>query len=229
MIRALFVSLAACLFVGNIHAQGPVLRVTHMAPAAEDADAVGDNLTGAGPFAPAWSSSDGYAHQLIFTTTTDESGSSATIVGTDADGHAQTESFGALPNNTTKESAKYFKTVSAITLSATVGSDTFDVGFVDEVVSPSIALNRNSGIGAKFFLDVTGTVNVDVQFTIADPALFADQEANKWVEPYTSLAAETADSTAVVAADPGYGWYRVQWNSYSTGGVVDLYASQPGP
>lgn len=221
--------LAVMSFAGARAEAQPILRATTMAPAAEDADAVGDGLTGAGPFAVAWSSPDGLAHQLVVTTTTDESSSNATIVGTDADGRPQTESFGALPNNTTKESTKYFKTVSSITLSATVGSDTFDVGIVDEVVSPSLPLNWQSAVGAKFFLDVTGTLNVDVQFTIADPALFADQDANKWVEPYASLTAETADSTSVVAADAGFGWYRIQWNSYSSSAALTLYAAQPGP
>lgn len=207
----------------------PILRKTIMAPAAVDTDAVGDGLTGAGPFAPAWTSPTvGGAHQLNFTTTTNESAITATIVGTDADGRPQTEAH-ALPNNTTNETTKYWKTVEAITLSATVGADTFDVGYVDELVSASIPLNYQSGVGAKFFLDITGTLNVDVQFTIADPALFADQSANLWVEPYATLTAETADSTAVVASDPGYAWYRIQWNSYSTGAQANLYAAQPGP
>lgn len=224
----LFVCLFACLCAVNVHAQ-PILRATTMTPAAVDTDIVGDGLTGAGPFEIEWSSSDGLAHQLVITTTTDESGSDATIVGTDADGRPQTESFGALPNNSTKESTKYFLSVESITLSSTVGSDTFDVGTVDEVVSRSIPLNFQSGVGAKFFLDVTGTLNVDVQFTIADPAIFADQESNKWVEPYATLTAETADSTGVVASDAGYAWYRIQWNSYSSSAALTLYASQPGP
>lgn len=205
-----------------------ILRVTSMVPANEDADIVGDNLTGAGPFAPAYSTSDRLAHQLIITTTTNESAITATVTGTDADGRAQSEAI-TMPNNTTVESTKYYRTVTAITLSATVGADTFDVGIVDEVVSASLTLNRESGVGAKFFLDITGTLNVDVQFTIADPALFVDQNSNLWVEPYSTLTAETADSTAVVAADAGYGWYRIQWNSYSSGASARLYASQPGP
>ena len=68
---------------------------------------------------------------------------------------------------------------------------------------------------------------MDVQFSIADSANFDDQNANVWVEPYATLTAETADSSAVVAADPGYFTYRIQWNSYSSGAVVKLYASQP--
>jgi hypothetical protein len=226
-----FVCLFVFLFASiAIHAQvGPILRVTSEAPADEDADVVSDDLTGAGPFTVNYATSDGLAHQLIFTTTTNESGITATLVGTDADGRAQTEAFGALPNNTTKESAKYFLTLTSITLSATVGADTFDVGIVDEVTSASIPLNWPSAVGAKFFLDISGTLNVDVQFTVADPALFADQSLNLWVEPYSTLVAETADSSAVVAADPGYGWYRIQWNSYSSGATAKLYASQPGP
>lgn len=223
----LFVALLAVCFSFAIQAQS-ILRLTTMTVAAEDADIVGDNLTGAGPFAPAYSTSDSLAHQLIITTTTNESAITATITGTDADGLTQSEAV-TMPNNTTAESVKYYRTVTAIALSATVGADTFDVGIVDEVVSASLPLNRESGIGAKFFLDITGTLNVDVQFTIADPALFVDQNANLWVEPYSTLVAETADSSAVVAADPGYGWYRIQWNSYSSGAIAKLYASQPGP
>lgn len=226
MKRLLFVCLAACVCF-SVHAQS-LLRLTSMVPAAEDADVVANDLTGAGPFAPAWSASDSLAHQLIITTTTNESAITATLTGTDADGRAQTEAV-TMPNNTTVETTKYWRTLTAIALSATVGADTFDVGIVDEVVSASLTLNRESGIGAKFFLDITGTLNVDVQFTIADPALFVDQNSNLWVEPYATLTAETADSTAVVAADPGYGWYRIQWNSYSSGASARLYASQPGP
>lgn len=228
MVRVLALLVAAILASSALAQGGAILRVTTQTVAAEDADVVADNLTGAGPFAPAYSTSDSLAHQLIITTTTNESAITATITGTDADGRAQTEAV-TMPNNTTVETTKYWRTVTAIALSATVGADTFDVGIVDEVVSASLVLNRESGIGAKFFLDITGTLNVDVQFTIADPEIFADQNANLWVEPYSTLTAETADSTAVVAADPGYGWYRIQWNSYSSGAIAKLYASQPGP
>lgn len=226
---ALLILALVSLFPVLAFAQGgAILRLTTMTVAAEDADIVGDNLTGAGPFAPAYSTSDRLAHQIIITTTTNESAITATVAGTDADGRAQSEAI-TMPNNTTVESGKYWRTVTAITLSATVGADTFDVGIVDEVVTASLPLNQASGIGAKFFLDITGTLNVDTQFTIADPALFADQNANLWVEPYSTLVAETADSSAVVAADAGYGWYRVQWNSYSSGAIAKLYVSQPGP
>lgn len=228
MIRLLGCMLAAILASSALAQGGSILRVTTMTVAAEDVDIVGDNLTGAGPFAPAYSTSDSLAHQLIITTTTNESAITATITGTDADSRTQTEAV-TMPNNTTVETTKYWRTVTAISLSATVGTDTFDVGIVDEVVSASLPLNRASAVGAKFFLDITGTLNVDAQFTIADPAGFADQNANLWVEPYATLTAETADSTAVVAADAGYGWYRIQWNSYSAGAIAKLYASQPGP
>jgi hypothetical protein len=217
----------AALLAAELEAQS-ILRVTTQTVAAEDADVVADNLTGAGPFSPAYSTSDSLAHQLIITTTTNEGAITATLTGTDADGRTQVEAL-TMPNNTTAETVKYWRTLTTIALSATVGADTFDVGIVDEVTSASLALNRESGVGAKFFLDITGTVNIDVQFTIADPAIFADQNANLWVEPYSTLVAETADSTAVVAADAGYGWYRIQWNSYSSGASARLYASQPGP
>lgn len=230
MARFLLTLALLALVASSAHAQGgSILRRTTLAPAAVDTDAVFDGITGAGPFTVSWTSpSTGAAHQLNLTTTTNESAITGTFVGTDADGRPQTEAI-TLPNNTTVETTKYWRTVASLTLSATLGSDTMDVGYVDELVSASLPLNRESAVGAKFFLDITGTLNVDVQFTIADPALFADQESNLWVEPYSTLTAETADSTAVVAADAGYGWYRLQWNSYSSGASSRLYASQPGP
>lgn len=229
MIRLLGCLLAAILASSALAQGGSILRVTTQTAATVDTDAVFDGITGAGPFTVSWTSpTTGGAHQLNLTTTTNESAITGTFTGTDADGRTQTEAI-TLPNNTTVETVKYWRTVTGLTVSATLGADTMDVGYVDELVSPSIALNRESGIGAKFFLDITGTLNVDVQFTIADPALFSYQDLNLWVEPYATLTAETADSTAVVAADAGYGWYRIQWNSYSTGAVAKLYASQPGP
>jgi hypothetical protein len=204
-----------------------ILRKTLMAPSTESANAYANDFTGAGPVTLLINQApDGLAHKLMFVTTTDESSIVATITGTDADGHAQVEAH-TLPNNTTNYTAKYFKTVTSITLSATIGADTMDIGYADEVVSESLSLNWESAIGAKFFLDVVGTLNVDVQFTIADPEHFKEQNANLWVEPYATLTAETADSTAVVAADPGYAYYRIQFNSYSAGAAVKLYVAQP--
>lgn len=223
----LFVALMG--FAGARAEAQPILRATTMTLANPDTDAVAADLAGEGPFAISWSSPDGLAHQLVITTGDDLSAIDAVIIGTDADGRPQREAFGALPNATTKESTKYFLTVSSIELDGDTGSEELDVGFVDEAVTRSWPLNYQSAVGAKFFLDVTGTLNLDVQFTIADPALFIDQESNKWVEPYASLTAETSDSSSVVSTDAGFAWYRVQWNSYSNGAAATLYVAQPGP
>ena len=204
-----------------------ILARYRFTPSTEDVDAYALNATGAGPVTLLINEApDQLAHKLLFVTTTDESLITATIVGTDADGRPQREAH-ALPNNTTNYTAKYFKTVTAITLSATVGADTFNVGYADEFVSPSIMLNWESAVGAKFWLDITGTINADVQFSIADPALFRDQNANIWVEPDSDLVAETADTSAVQAIDAGYVCWRLQVNSYSAGAGADVYVAQP--
>jgi hypothetical protein len=208
-----------------------ILSVLKLAPAAVSQNSWGDDVTGAGPWVPGTpATSDGLAHCVAIKNNTSNShaGKTLTIVGTDADDKPQTESGITGPaGSATVTSTKYFKTVTSVTPSATIGADTFDIGTANKVSSPTQWLNWKSAIGAKFFLDVTGTVNVDVDFSIADPAQFADQSAQPWVTPYSSLDDETSDSSAVVAADAGYAVFRLKFNSYSTGGSIALYVSQP--
>lgn len=202
-----------------------------------DTDGIFDGLTGVGP----WDSSDwkmstqvnggapdGLAHQLNLTSGDNLSGLTITVTGTDADDNAQTEDITG-PNNNTVESTKYYKTVTDVAASATLGSNTLDIGYVDEAVSPSIPLNYERDVPSNFSLDVTGTIDVDVQFTmcdISDRLNYADQEAYQWLEPSTSLAAETADSAAAIQIASGYTAARVQVNSYSTGAELQLFVSQ---
>jgi hypothetical protein len=202
-------------------------------PANVDTDGLADGITGAGPWDAAdfvtTDVPDGLAHQLNLTSAANLSAINFTLTGTDADDRAQVEVV-AGPNATTVETTKYFKTLTDVEASATLGVNTLDIGFVDEFVSPTIALDFLRNASSKFFLDVTGTINVDVQFTICDlgdRAHYADQEAYKWVEPAAALTAETADSSAIVEVGAGYTGFRVQVNSYTDTAELQLYATQP--
>ena len=98
---------------------------------------------------------------------------------------------------------------------------------MDEFVSPTIYLDWRRNVPSRYFLDVTGTINVDVDHSIADPGLFAEQSLIPWINLSASLLAETSDSTAFVEIAPGYTSARLQVNSYSNGAEVSLYVTQP--
>jgi hypothetical protein len=197
--------------------------------AAVDTDGIFDGITGAGP----WDSDDfnvgnppdGLAHQLNFTSGDNLSAITATVVGTDADDNVISEDV-ALPNNTTVESTKYFKTVTDLSVDATLGANTLDVGWVDEAVSETIELDQ--GKASYWQLDVTGTLSIDTDWSLK-PKNF-DRKPHPWVDGSgvaAGLDAETADSTAVVAVAAGYSTMRFRLNSYSTGAEFTAYMTQP--
>ena len=208
-------------------------------PAAADADGIADAL----PTGTAWSldddaewladsAGDTLAHQLVLTTAGNEPAGNAAIItltGTDADDNAITEAL-TLPNATTIESTKYFKTVnSAVTDAATVG--VVDIGWVDEFVSPTVRLDEQ--FQSNWQLDVTGTISIDTDFMVKDlystPKL-SDQQAEPWLDAVVStLDAETADSATAVVVPEGYRAMRFRVNSYSTGAEFAAYLSQRSP
>lgn len=199
-------------------------------PADESLTGFASNVTGAGPWTPtATHSGDNLAHQVSVRndTANNHGAKTLTLTGTDADGRAQTETMAAPGGSATVESTKYFLTLTQVAISATIGADTFDIGWVDEFVSPTIDLDWRLNAASKWFLDVTGTINVDVQFAVEDVRRLTDQNAALWVEPSSSLLAETADSSAIVEIGAGYTAARVQVNSYSSGAELTLYGTQP--
>lgn len=205
-------------------------------PANVDTDGLADGITGAGPWTLVGSAPnvlllggavpDGLAHQLNLTSTANLSGINITITGTDADDKPITETR-AGPNNTTVETSSYFKTVVSITASSTLGANTMDVGWVDEFVGPTVPLDWRRNVPSRYFLDVTGTISLDVDFLVQDPGALANQEAGKWLVVSSSLDDETADSSAFVEIGAGYTAFRVRVNSYTDTAEFTLYAAQP--
>lgn len=210
-----------------------MIRVIDIDPANESLTGYYSNMTGAGPFTmTANNSGDGLAHQVSLRndSANSKAGITFTLTGTDADGRPQTEAVTGPAGSATVESTKYFLTLDTIAVSGTLGADTIDAGWVDEVASPTYVLDWRRNVPSNYFLDVTGTCNVDVEFTVCDTtdtARYADQNAYKWLEVSTSLQAETADSTAFVSIAAGYTAFRVVFNSYSSGAEAQVYMTQP--
>jgi hypothetical protein len=169
-------------------------------PEDDDTDGIANDVTALEGVALTLASDgpgDGLAHLIIIT----PSGSISddfVITGTDADGVVQTET---LASNTTSAvtSVKYYKTVTEV-LAATLGAETVDIGWTDDIVSPTFPLNwRQQDFHVSLGVDVSGTIDYTVQHTfdplhpqehnVADPA----PSTFKWW-PHASLVTKTADT-----------------------------------
>jgi hypothetical protein len=181
------------------------------------------NVTGASWTLTATAATDGLAHQVSIKndSATDYSGThTITLVGTDANGKAQTETITAPAGSATVESTGYYLTLTSVTPSATINADTMDIGWVDEVASPTYPINWASPYATNVHVDVTGTINYTVQQTFAD---VLGGVTPVWTA-ITALENKTADvvSTAAVGATA----IRILVNSYSTTAELQMYTSQ---
>jgi hypothetical protein len=197
------------------------------APTAVDTDGIVDGATGAtsplslNGVAGGASANDGLAHQLNLTSAANISAITFTITGTDADGVALTEAI-AGPNATTVETTGYFKTVTSIAISATLGANTVDIGWVDEFVTPTIQLNTYAQ-GVSGNIDVTGTIDYTVQATNSDIRTRADDGEFNWfdvVDATIDLIDITADVQFGLGPIPS--GLRLKANSYSSSATAAL-------
>ena len=178
------------------------------------------------------SAGDSIAHQLVITTVGNEPAGNAptmTLTGTDADDHAITDAV-VLPNATTIETTKYFKTVTSATTGANATINTVDIGWVDEFVSPSIPLDEK--FQSNWHIDLTGTISIDTDWLVKDwtrTPILADQNAEPWLDGsgvQAALDAETADSTIAVVVLESYAYMRFRVNSYTDTAEFDVHFSQ---
>lgn len=139
---------------------------------AADTDGLGNEVTGATFTLTANSAGDSLAHKITVknNTATDHAAKTIALVGTDADGNAQTETLTGPGTSATVTSTKYFKTLTSATPSATIGADTFDIGWAADAVSPWVYVNeskRSSQCAIGFGCEVTSgspTYSVEHQF-----------------------------------------------------------------
>lgn len=187
-------------------------------PAAESLTGFASNVTGASFTLTATSSGDSLAHQVSVRndSATDHSAKTLTLVGTDQDGFSQSETISAPGSSATVESTKYFLTLTSVTPSATIGADTFDIGWVDEFVTKTLPTNWR-GHNSALRVDVTGTINYDIEQTFTDiqnvsaPFVWS-------VDDSTTQSGLTAGTTVLYEAHPRA--LRLKVNSYSTGATI---------
>lgn len=200
------------------------IKITYT-PANPDTDGLVDGATGAtSPVTQlATSAGDGLAHRLNITSGNNISALTITITGTDENGVAQTEDVTG-PNATTVESTKYFLTVTSVAISATLGSNTMDVGWVDEFVTPTVPFDYHVDDVAVRVV-VGGTINYSVNKTFGD-IYKASTVALEWSD--VTDPAGLIDMTSITASvergfDPIPTGLRLKANSYSNGATLDLY------
>lgn len=198
------------------------------------------NITGEGPFTMTATNSGDYdgvgnrlAHQVSLRndSANSKSGITFTLTGTDANGNAQVETMAGPGTSATVESTKYFATLETVAVSATLGADTVDVGWVDDVATKIYGLNWSQNVNAKMLYQEVGTVSsFDVQFTCADwkdTKLYPNPDDVPWITPISNLAAETGSNTAINDIPAGYTGFRCLITGYSSGAEAILYCSQP--
>ena len=193
-------------------------------PADANLTGLASNVTGAAFTLTSTSSGDSLAHQVSIRndSVTDHSGKTIALVGTDADGRAQTESVTGPGTSATVESTKYWLTLTSATPSATIGADTFDIGWVDEFTTKTIPLDWRSG-NAALNLVVTGTISYDLEQTFDD--IQTKTTAFTWsVDDSTTQSAQTSGQTILYRAHPKAVHLKI--NSYSSGAAITLSYTQ---
>ena len=192
----------------------------------EDLIGFASNVTGATFVLTANVVPDGLAHKISIRndSVTNHSAKTMTLVGIDQDGFALTQVIAGPGASATVQSLGYFLMLTSVTPSATIGADTFDIGWVDEVASRIIPIDYMSVNPASIFVDVTGTINYTVQQTLDNVLTSAAAaRAAQWT-PDTTAESRTADSIGSMLA--GSSAVRIIINSYSPNAELQFYVNQ---
>lgn len=185
------------------------------------------NSTGAATAPTTTATTDGLAHQVTLTSPAQATlaGVTFTIVGIDADGAPKTETGLVGPASaSTVTSTGYFKTVTSIQPSATMGALVVSVGIAAPSLSPTIALDWRSIVGAMHQVEVSGTINFTVQETV-DTLFGAASDTLSWGALSSGLSSKTATTTAQGLL--GGNGARILVNSVTNGATYTWRVVQP--
>ena len=185
-------------------------------------NAQGFTSTGAATAPTTTSTSDGLAHYVTLTAPIQASlaGITFTIVGTDSDGHDISETITGPLSAATVTSTKFFKTVSTIQPSATMGGLTLAIGIAVTAITPTIALT-NSPAAASMTVAVTGTVNYTMYETFANVYVHSVGTVSTTISALTSKTTNTSGTASVSATG-----VLLLINSVSAGATVAVYLNQ---
>lgn len=166
---------------------------------------------------------DSIAHQVSIAndSATDHSAKTATLIGTDEDGKLITETIN-LPaaSPAVVNTTLYFKTLTSIVPSATIGADTMDIGIKDTASSQTVPTNHHRAYKG-IFIKVTGTIDYTVQLTAS--------KIEESTRPFSWINSESLlNKTASAGGEDGSSTTanRLIINSYDTGATVVYQVSQ---
>lgn len=168
---------------------------------------------------------DNYAHQISLknNSLTNHSGKTATFVGTDADGFDLTETIAMPIASSTVKTTKWFKTLTSVTPSATIGIDTMDIGWVNQFISPTIGLDYYGGINALNVI-ISGTINYTIQQTL-NKIQTTNRTTINWVNiDDTNLVSANSNKNGNYIALPIA--TRLLVNSYNSGATIQYNINQ---
>lgn len=195
-------------------------------PADDDVDGFANDTTAsAGVAMPlsATSVGDSMAHLVILTPSGSVTGSYA-LTGTDGDGIAQTETVATDTVNAVT-STKYFKTLTQVLAPSGIGVRTIDIGWTDDILSPSFPIEWNSLSIASLYVDISGTIDFTVSDTIQNVwSVTSPQNSLSW-SAITALSGKTADTAG--SSRIGATAVRLLINSLTAGATIRLDVSQP--
>ncbi len=198
------------------------------APSAASATAYGTAVTGAAFTLANTATADGLARQVLFTnnSSNSKSGINMVLVGTDADGYAQTETLAGPGASVTTVSVKFYKTLTSVTPASTFGADTMGIGTNGVWYGRTIPLNARNSAVANIQAALTGTCTFTVSQVYDDVLTSTSSPAQS--AAWTAITALTTKSaTTVGAASAGATAVRISSASYSTGASVALSIAQP--
>jgi hypothetical protein len=200
-----------------------------MDPANSSTDHYGSGMTGAAFALDETDSGDSLARQPIVLNNDarDDTAITLTFVGTDPDGKPQTEVTAGPSTSTTVTATKFYSTLTSVTPVSTIGTNTYDIGYTDIIVSKTVPLNSWSDRGAVAAIDVDGTIAIDVEVTydLVNSSAFTwtDQSSPAWLNA-TNITNKTAD--IIGELDRGAQAARVIINSYTDTAELQAWITQ---
>jgi predicted DNA-binding ribbon-helix-helix protein len=142
-----------------------------------------------------------------------------TVYGTDQDGLERTEEITGVTTSAVN-SVTFWQTITRIAASAAVGSNVF-VGPIDQIVSETLPLNWRNNYSATFVVDVTGTLQYDIEESNSEMAAYTDPADLVWGVIQSNQTADLTGSCLNYTTAA-----RVRWDSYSSGAEMQFSLRQ---
>jgi predicted DNA-binding ribbon-helix-helix protein len=142
-----------------------------------------------------------------------------TVYGTDQDGIARTETITGVTTSAVN-SVTFWQTITRIAADAAVGSNVF-VGAIDQIVSETLPLNWRNNYSATFVVDITGTLQYDIEESNSEMAAYTDPVDLVWGVTQSNQTADLTGSCLNYTTAA-----RVRWDSYSSGAEMQFSLRQ---